>query len=52
MNIYDFLVKDTLGEEISLSTYKGKVLLIDRFMPTTELKKLENIIKELIENIN
>ncbi|NCB41134.1 MAG: glutathione peroxidase [Clostridia bacterium] len=28
MNIYDFKVKDSLGEEKSLSDYKGKVLLI------------------------
>ena len=28
MNIYDFKVKDNKGEEVSLSDYKGKVLLI------------------------
>lgn len=28
MNIYDFTVKDSLGEEVSLSEYKGKVMLI------------------------
>lgn len=28
MNIYDFKVKDAKGEEVSLSDYKGKVLLI------------------------
>lgn len=28
MNIYDFNVKDNLGNEISLNNYKGKVLLI------------------------
>lgn len=28
MNIYDFTVKNRLGEDISLSNYKGKVLLI------------------------
>jgi glutathione peroxidase len=28
MNIYDFKVKDSFGNEISLSEYKGKVLLI------------------------
>ncbi len=28
MNIYDFTVKDNKGEEVSLSKYKGKVLLI------------------------
>jgi glutathione peroxidase len=28
MNIYDFTVKNNLGKEVSLSQYKGKVLLI------------------------
>lgn len=28
MNIYDFNVKDNLGNEISLNNYKGKVLLV------------------------
>jgi glutathione peroxidase len=28
MNVYDFIVKDNLNEEVSLSTYKGKVLLV------------------------
>ncbi len=28
MNIYDFNVKDNLGNEISLNDYKGKVLLV------------------------
>lgn len=28
MNIYDIVVKDTSGENVSLSAYKGKVLLI------------------------
>jgi len=28
MNIYDFVVKDSFGEEVNLSDYKGKVLLI------------------------
>ena len=28
MNIYDFSVKDSKGNEVSLSKYKGKVLLI------------------------
>ena len=28
MSIYDFTVKDTYGDEVSLSIYKGKVLLI------------------------
>ena len=28
MNIYDFKVKTRKGEEISLDTFKGKVLLI------------------------
>ncbi len=28
MNIYDFTVKNNKGEEVSLSKYKGKVLLI------------------------
>ena len=28
MSIYDYKVKDTNGEEISLSAYEGKVLLI------------------------
>lgn len=28
MNIYDFTVKDNMGEEVSLSEYKGKVLLV------------------------
>lgn len=28
MNIYDFTVKDNKGEEVSLSRYQGKVLLI------------------------
>ena len=27
-NVYDFTVKDNLGKEVSLSQYKGKVLLI------------------------
>ena len=28
MSIYDFKVKDNMGKEVSLSDYKGKVLLI------------------------
>lgn len=28
MNIYDFKVKDNLGNEVSLGNYKGKVLII------------------------
>ena len=28
MNIYDFTVKDNTGKEVSLSQYKGKVLLV------------------------
>lgn len=28
MNIYDFKVKDSFGDEVSLSDYKGKVLLV------------------------
>jgi len=28
MSIYDFTVKDTYGEDVSLADYKGKVLLI------------------------
>jgi len=28
MSIYDFTVKDTRGNEVSLAEYKGKVLLI------------------------
>ena len=28
MNIYDFIVKDAKGNEVSLSDYRGKVLLI------------------------
>ena len=28
MSIYDFIVKDTYGDEVSLSDFKGKVLLI------------------------
>lgn len=28
MTIYDFTVKDRLGKEVSLETYKGKVLLV------------------------
>lgn len=28
MNVYDFTVKGRAGEDVSLSTYKGKVLLI------------------------
>ena len=28
MDIYDFTVKDSKGNDVSLSDYKGKVLLI------------------------
>ena len=28
MNVYDFTVKDNKGQEVSLSKWKGKVLLI------------------------
>ena len=27
-NVYDFIVKDRAGNEVSLADYKGKVLLI------------------------
>ena len=27
-NVYDFTVKDRMGNEVSLADYKGKVLLI------------------------
>jgi len=51
MNIYDFKVKNTFGDEVSLDLYKGKVLLIVNTASkcgfTPQFKELEEIYKEL-----
>lgn len=50
MNIYDFKVKDSKGKEVSLSEYKGKVLLIVNTATgcglTPQYEGLENLYKE------
>ncbi len=50
MNIYDFTVKNDKGEEIALSTYKGKVLLIINTATkcglTTQYEALETLYKK------
>ena len=52
-NVYDFTVQDRRGNDISLSEYKGKVLLIvntaTRCGFTPQYEELENIYKEYKE---
>jgi len=51
MSIYDFTVKDTYGDDVSLSDYKGKVLLIVNTASkcgfTPQFEGLEKLYKEL-----
>lgn len=51
MSVYDFSVKDRAGKEVSLSSYKGKVLLIvntaTRCGFTPQYEELEKIYEEL-----
>ncbi|KHD36308.1 glutathione peroxidase [Clostridium acetobutylicum] len=51
MSVYDFKAKDISGEEISLSKYEGKVLLIVNTASkcgfTPQYKELEDIYKKL-----
>ena len=49
-NVYDFTVKDRRGNDVSLSDYKGKVLLIvntaTRCGFTPQYEELESLYKE------
>lgn len=51
MSIYDFTLKDTFGDEIALSDYRGKVLLIVNTASkcgfTPQFEGLEKLYKEL-----
>lgn len=53
MNIYDFTVKDTKGNDVKLSEYKGKVLLIVNTATgcgfTPQYEGLEELYKEFKE---
>ena len=44
-NVYDFIVKDRRGNDVSLSDYAGKVLLI--VVRKTQMSELTKAIKEL-----
>ncbi|MBQ8139496.1 MAG: hypothetical protein IJ195_08600 [Lachnospiraceae bacterium] len=39
MNLYDFTVKDNKGNDVSLSEYKGKVLLVVNTAPVYKYLK-------------
>ena len=39
-NVYDFTVKDRKGNEVSLSEYKGKVLLIVNTATDADLRRI------------
>ena len=45
-NVYDFIVKDRKGNEVSLEDYKGKV--IARFEPTVDMEEVRKAVTELI----
>lgn len=53
MSIYDFTVKDTYGDEVPLSDFKGKVLLIVNTASkcgfTPQFEGLEKLYTELSE---
>lgn len=50
MNVYDFIVKDRMGNDVSLGDYKGKVLLVVNTATgcgfTPQYKELQDIYEE------
>ena len=41
--VYDFTMKDRLGQDVSLSDYRGRV--IARFEPTVDMKDVRNAVE-------
>lgn len=51
MSIYDFNVKTIDGQEISMSKYKGKVLLIVNVAVSVDLQVNMKVQKNFLKNI-
>ena len=45
--VYDFTVKDRLGQDVSLADYRGRVFA--RFEPTADMKDVGNAVIEALK---